>query len=356
MKKLGAAFLFFTGFCFASIYLQAQTPANLALQFSNGVVQLIISGTVSNSCTIQSATNLLTVNPWQYQSTIQLASNPQTFSDTNQTTGCARFYRIFTQELPTNVIPAANMIWISPGSFVMGSPTNEALRNSDETQHAVTLTHGFFIGKYPVTQSNYLALIGTNPSFFTTNNGYNDNPNRPVESVSWNDATNYCALLTQQEISAGRLSEGWSYRLPTESEWECACRAGTSTAVYYGNELKSGMANFDGRFEYDYVTGTINNPPGIYLEQTTTVGSYQSNAWGLYDECGNVYEWCQDWYGTYPTGNVSDPQGVVSGSYRVFRGGSWSDEGQFCRSAQRGEAAEDSTFGSLGFRIVLAPN
>ena len=130
-----------------------------------------------------------------------------------------------------------NMVWIPPGTFVMGSPTNEAERDSDETQHTVTLTQGFYMGKYAVTQGEYLALMGSNPSYFTTHD-YNGNPirpdlNRPVEQVSWIDATNYCAHLTQQEQAAGRLPAGWVYRLPTESEWEYACRAGTTTAFHY---------------------------------------------------------------------------------------------------------------------------
>ena len=148
---------------------------------------------------------------------------------------------------PMQTIP--NMAWIPCGTFVMGSPTSEAERNSDETQHTVTLTQGFYMGKYVVTQAEYLAVMGNNPSYFTTQDG-NGNPialdlNRPVELVSWDDATNYCAHLTQQEQAAGRLPAGWVYRLPTESEWEYACRAGTTTAFYCGSALRSGMANFN---------------------------------------------------------------------------------------------------------------
>ncbi len=333
---------------------RSQTPASLGLHLTNGYPQLGISGTVSNACTIQYATNLTQLNPWHYQANFQLTNSPALFLDTNQPPSPVHFYRVFTQQLPTNVVPVANMIWISPGTFIMGSPTNEALRTSDETQHTVTLNQGFYMGKYLVTQGDYLALIGSNPSFFTTNNGYVQNLNRPVEGVNWDDATNYCAQLTQQEALAGRLPLGWAYRLPTESEWEYTCRAGTTTALYYGNMLRSGMANFDGHSEYDSTLGTINNPAGINLAQTTTVGSYEPNAWGLSDMSGNVDEWCLDWYGTYPSGNVSDPQGPATGSFHVVRGGSWTYQGVLCRSAQRGSAF--GTINLLGFRLVLAPN
>jgi formylglycine-generating enzyme required for sulfatase activity len=241
------------------------------------------------------------------------------------------------------------MVWIPPGTFVMGSPASEAERNSDETQHTVTLTKGFYMGKYLVTQADYLAVAGSNPSYFT------GDLSRPVEQVSWYDATNYCGRLTQQEQAAGRLPAGWVYRLPTESEWEYACRAGTTTAFHYGNALWSGMANFYGLYEYDSSVGTIYNPSGIYLGRTTAVGSYQPNAWGLYDMHGNVWEWCRDWYGSYPAGSVTDPQGPGSGSYRVVRGGGWYGGARYCRSALRGFSFPSSRLYGVGFRVVLAP-
>ena len=266
------------------------------------------------------------------------------------------FYRV----RGTNSAPP-RMVWIPPGTFVMGSPTSEAERNLDETQHTVTLTKGFYMGKYAVTQGEYLALMGSNPSYFTTRD-YNGNAippdlNHPVEQVNWEDATNYCAHLTQQEQAAGRLPSGWVYRLPTESEREYACRAGTTTAFHYGNALHGGMANFYDYYEYDASVGDIyvSNPAVPWLPRTTTVGSYQPNVWGLYDMHGNVWEWCRDWYGSYPTGSVTDPQGPTSGSYRVIRGGCWSYYGGFCRSAYRYTyCGPSSRFGNLGFRVVLA--
>ena len=140
-------------------------------------------------------------------------------------------------------------------------------------------------------------------------------------------------MLTAREQAAGRLPAGWVYRLPTESEWEYACRAGTTTAFYFGSALRSGMANFYGYYEYDASVGDIYNPNGILPGLTTPVGSYQPNAWGLYDMDGNVWEWCRDWYGTYPTGSVTDPAGPASGSARVIRGGCWDSNAGSCRSA-----------------------
>lgn len=334
--------------------VQAQTPANLSLQVSNGLVRLNISGTASNACTVQFSTNLTKLNPWQYRTNFRLTNAATSFVDTNQPLPSSLFYRVFTQALPTNVVPITNMIWVSPGGFTMGSPTNEVLRSGDETQHTVTLTRGFYMGKYVVTQGAYQALIATNPSYFSPANGYVQNLQLPVEQVSWSDATNYCARLTEQEVLAGRLPTGWAYRLPTESEWEYAGRAGTPTAFYYGNALQSGKANFDGRYEYDSSVGTISNLTGINLSRTSSVGSYEANAWGFSDMCGNVFEWCSDWYGSYPGGNVSDPQGPATGTFHIIRGGGFSYQGVYCRSAQRGNASGFINY--LGFRVVLAFN
>jgi formylglycine-generating enzyme required for sulfatase activity len=144
--------------------------------------------------------------------------------------------------------------------------------------------------------------------------------------------------------------------LPTESEWEYACRAGTTTAFYLGSGLHSGQANFDGQYEYEAAVGTIYKPSGISIGQTTTVGSYAASGWGLSDMIGNVYEWCQDWYGTYPGGSVIDPQGAVSGSFRVLRGGGWYIVvARDCRSASRNFFDPGSGSLSFGFRVLLAP-
>ena len=142
-----------------------------------------------------------------------------------------------------------------------------------------------------------------------------------------------------------------------ESEWEYACRAGTTTAFYLGRALRSGQANFDGRYEYDAASGTISKPNGIHLDITTPVGSYAANGWGLYDMVGNVFEWCQDWYGPYPAGSVTDPQGPVTGPSRVIRCGCWCLSAWWCRSAFRdANSTPDNLNGDYGLRVVLAPD
>jgi formylglycine-generating enzyme required for sulfatase activity len=335
----------------------AQQPPGLSIQLSGGCANLTLTGDVGVSHTIQCLTNLTQTNDWLVLTNLTLTCSPCLVVDPAGTATGWRFYRAMATAQagpPANPNPG-RLAWIAPGTFVMGSPTTEARRNSGETQHGVTLTQGFYMGKYPVTQGEYQLVIGSNPSYFTPANGQLEDTNRPVEQVIWSDATNYCARLTQQENTAGRLPAGWVYRLPTESEWEYACRAGTTTAFHYGSALHSGMANFMGTWEYDAATGDIQTPAGTFLMVTTTVGSYQPNAWGLYDMHGNVWEWCQDWYGPYPADSVSDPQGPASGSARVQRGGSWYADGKSCRSAQRFSSSPSVSDYTIGLRIVLAP-
>jgi formylglycine-generating enzyme required for sulfatase activity len=218
------------------------------------------------------------------------------------------------------------------------------------------------MGKYEVTQREYLQVMGTNPSWF---NGvpdpegfdYGIDLNHPVERVNWHDATNYCFRLSEYERLAGRLPAGYTYRLPTEAEWEYTCRAGTTTPFHYGNELRSGVANFNGQYEYPPCGDdplSCYNPSGICLKRTTAVGSYGPNGWGLYDMHGNAYEWCMDWYGVYPGGSVTDPQGVATAPYRANRGGTLDLSANFCRSATRVWCDPTARYTDLGFRVVLA--
>lgn len=248
------------------------------------------------------------------------------------------------------VTPPTGMVWIPSGTFTMGSPATEALRYSFEgPQTLVTIGRGFWMGKFEVTQGEYLDVMGNNPSGFT------GDLRLPVEHVNWSDAVAYCTAMTQRERTAGRLPGGYVFRLPTEAEWEYACRAGTTTAFHYGQALRSGMANFEGHLEYDASVGTIENPSGNYLGQTSTAGSYAPNAWGLYDMHGNVWEWCQDWWTpSLPGGSVTDPTGPQSGSDRLIRGAAYPYRALHLRSAYREGGPPDSRTGHVGFRIVLA--
>jgi sulfatase modifying factor 1 len=241
------------------------------------------------------------------------------------------------------VVPQFNleMLWCPPGSFVMGSPKHEEDRDEDEIQHNVTLTKGFWIGKYEVTQAQWQKLMGNNPSAFK-------DPKRPVERISWYDATEFCERLTEHERNAGRLPSGMIYKLPTEAQWEYACWAGTQTVFFFGDALSCSQANLDG----DYPYGSASKIS--YLERTVPVGSYVANSWGIHDMHGNVWEWCSDWYGVYTPDPVTDPQGASIGLNRVYRGGSWGINGQYCRSAFRYWFAPDYKSNKLGFRVTLA--
>ena len=179
--------------------------------------------------------------------------------------------------------------------------------------------------------------MGDNPSNFS-------GKDLPVEKVSWEDAMAFCRKVNQMDSNKPR---GYVYSLPTEAQWEYACRAGTTTATAFGDSLSSREANFDG----DYPYGGASKGPG--LKRTTAVGSYRPNAWGFYDMHGNVYEWCHDRYGDYPGGSVTDPFGPSSGTYRVRRGGSWLDIGKLCRSALRFRFSPGFRDDYLGFRLSL---
>ena len=243
---------------------------------------------------------------------------------------------------PPAVTPGLTMVWIKPGTFVMGSPTGEVdhFEYYEGPQTVVTLTRGFWMGQHLVTQGEYVTVVGSNPSFFT------GDLNLPVESVAWSDATNYCGLLTQSERNAGRLSAGWVYRLPTNAEWEYACRALTTTRTYWGDD--PGYTNLVNQAWYN---GNSNG-------QTHPVGQKPANPWGLADMEGNLWEWCQDYFEVYPGGSVTDPQGPASypDGRRVGRGGSWYDDAIWCRSAARYDFLADNPWypEMMGFRVVLA--
>ncbi len=225
-----------------------------------------------------------------------------------------------------------DLLWVEPGTFVMGSPPEEPGRNRAEgPQTKVTLSRGFWLGKTEVTQAQYEALTGGNPSRFTA-----AGPDAPVERVSWIAAMAYCAKLTERERAAGRLPEGYVYTLPTEAQWEYSYRAGSTAAM---PPSLAAMA------WYDANSGETTHP----------VARLAPNAWGFHDLAGNVLEWCYDWYGDYPGGAVTDPAGPKEGYFRMARGGSWRTPLELGRYAARSggsSAREDYT---LGFRLALAP-
>ena len=225
---------------------------------------------------------------------------------------------------------ALELVWISPGTFMMGSPADEPGRDKAEGPvHRVTLTRGFWLGKTEVTQRQYAAVAGDNPSRFKE-----VGETAPVEEVSWLDAMAYCRRLTERERAAGRLPDGFEFTLPTEAQWEYACRAGT-TGAYGGNP--EDMAWHKGN------SGGTTHP----------VAGKQPNAWGLYDMYGNVLEWCRDWYGNYPRTAQVDPTGPDSGYFRMARGGSWKVE--VFRSATRAGGSAGRRDYTIGFRLALAP-
>ncbi|MGZ0173968.1 MAG: formylglycine-generating enzyme family protein [Planctomycetales bacterium] len=219
--------------------------------------------------------------------------------------------------------PAAPMrfVPIPPRTFTMGE---------GEEAHQVTLTKGFDLGQHEVTQEQYEAVIGTNPSQFK-------GPQNPVETVSWDDAVAFCRKLS--ELPAEK-SAGYVYRLPTEAEWEYACRAGTKTTYSFGDS-DSELGDYGW---YDKNSGKTTHP----------VGGKKPNAWGLYDMHGNVFEWCQDWHGDYRSGSVTDPTGSSSGSYRVIRGGCWyfPFPARFARSANRSWFSPGNRGFHVGFRVL----
>jgi len=273
----------------------AQTPVGLDLQLYAG---LSITGAVGTVYSIECVTDLAQTNDasaWRCLEFLQVPASPYLWTDkSSPATGLPgggqagrRFYRAVVFAAPTN------LVFIPPGTFRMGSPTNEVGRSDDEgPQTAVTISRGFWMGKCEVTQGEYLAVMGSNPSHFT------GDTNRPVERVTWFDATNYSATLTQRERAAGRIATNSVYRLPTEAEWEYACRGWTSTRFSYGDD------------------------PG---------------------------------YGPYPGGIAINPQGPETGSIRVIRGGTWGDN-VICRSAVRFVYGPGSAFLTVfGFRVVLAP-
>jgi formylglycine-generating enzyme required for sulfatase activity len=339
------ALLMAAGLWFGPLRASAVSPATLGLRFSLGTPSLTVTGTAGSTWSIQYASSLAPTNVWLVLTNLTLAGSKASAADGASPFKGQRYYRAALVQTLTNAV-ATNLAWIAPGTFVMGSPANEPGRDSDETQHTVALTKGFYMSTNLVTQDEYLAVMGDNPSYFNgVRNGtdYGTDLNRPVEYVNWYLASDYCALLTEQQQQAGAIPTNWVYRLPTESEWEYACRAGSTNEFSYGEDpTYTNLVNYAW---YDADSDGV----------TQDVGQLLPNGFGLYDMEGDVYEWCQDWYGAYPAGPVANPQGPSSGEYRVFRGGSWDDSPMYCRCAGRYSANPVSDLDIVGFRVVLAP-
>ena len=217
--------------------------------------------------------------------------------------------------------------WCPPGTFTMGSPVSEERRDHNETQHQVTLSRGFWMLETEVTQAMWEKVMGNNPSHFK-------GEKLPVENVSWNDCQEYIKKLNALLVGTLGAPAGYQFSLPTEAQWEYTCRAGTTTVYCFGNTLTQQQANFRSN-------------------QTKEVGSYPANAWGLRDMHGNVFEWCADWFGDYPSGAVTDPAGASSDSRRVIRGGSWIGSVLSSRSAFRYGIEPSDQMNYFGIRLAL---
>jgi formylglycine-generating enzyme required for sulfatase activity len=230
---------------------------------------------------------------------------------------------------------AMKFVLIPAGSYMMGSPASEPERDDDERRHRVSISKAFYMQTTEVTQKQWREVMGGNPSQFK-----NCGDDCPVEMVSWYDVQSFIRNLNEREGTD-------KYRLPTEAEWEYACRAGTNTPFFFGECLSTNEANYDGNYP---MPGC---PEGIYRKKPIPVCNFPANAWGLYDMHGNEFEWCQDWYGPYPLDGVTDPTGPSSGEKRVLRGGSWDGLVGHTRCANRHGYYPDRRNNSYGFRVAM---
>jgi len=265
------------------------------------------------------------------------------------------------------------LVYIPPGEFDMGSPDSEKDRGKSEKLHHVKLTQGFYMGAHEVTQAQFETVLGRNPSGFNKEGGGRssvsgqDTASFPVEYVTWFDAIEFCNALSKREglpeyyslqvttrkdsaltSAEVTINGGKGYRLPSEAEWEYACRAGSKQPFHFGDVLNGKEANVDGNNPYGTTT------KGTYLKRTCAVGSYPANAFGLYDMHGNVWEWCEDWYADN-AGDATDPKGPDSGIGRVLRGGSWHFFALHARAAYRSRLTPDFRNYFIGFRLARTP-
>ncbi len=228
-------------------------------------------------------------------------------------------------------------VFIPPGDFIMGSPLSEYERRPDEVRHLVKFAKGYYIQTTETTQGQWKKIMGKNPSHYDK-----CGDNCPVETVSWDDIQEFLNKLNVLEGSK-------KYRLPTEAEWEYACRAGTRTPFSCGRCLSTDHANYNGEYPYKGC------PDGKDRNKIIPVASLSPNPWGIYDMHGNVWEWCHDWMGPYSSRPVVDPVGPSTGEKRIYRGGSQNDKAEYSRSAFRGQFKPHRRSGSLGFRLAISP-
>ncbi len=257
-----------------------------------------------------------------------------------------------TQAGAEREVAGVKLCWCPPGHFRMGSPRDEPGRRPDEDQVEVTLTRGFWMGKYEATQRQWKFVMGKLPGELTAELPAGDD--YPVGNVNFAEAEAFCRQLTELGHQSGGLAADWEFRLPTEAQWEFACRAGTTTATSFGNQLSSKQANFKGK-PYNGAE------PGPSLNRAAKVGSYPANPWGLHDLHGNSFEWCRDWYHAQLPGGV-DPdlynasatavKNRTGDRSRVRRGGAWTDDGWPCRSAFRLRFEPERRYDHIGFRVV----
>ena len=339
--------LVYIAYCMALAQNEAQTPKRVDVTRVGSQITLTwdcVPGTQYNVYTTPSL-----AAPWSLPApqTQPLVATGHVLSWSTETLDENGFYRIL--ERP-GFVPS-NMVWIWPGSVLMGTPLGVG-PSLEQGETWVTLTRGFWMGIHEVTQGEYESATGENFSFFngdrtgaTLGGGlvgrdYGYDPRRPVEWVNWAYATNYCGLHSQWEREAGRLPDGWIYRLPTEAEWEYACRAGTTTQFSHGDDPD--FAELDAYAWYG----------GSGVDMTSPVGLKLPNPWGLYDMHGNVAEWCLDMIMNYPGGTVVDLQGELAGW--MVRGGDYGSEGFACGSGRRLNLGAHTATRQIGFRVVLA--
>jgi formylglycine-generating enzyme required for sulfatase activity len=293
------------------------------------IPELTIQGPAGSKAQVESAASLS--GPWTVWTNVVVNVDGVVLVDLSPGS-VTRFYRALEiQDSGQGLSPVIpeGFVQIHPGTYLMGSPTDEIGRSPDEVQHTVILNETFWISDHEVTQKEYSSVMGTNPSNWK-------GTNLPVERVTWNDAVAYCLQLTARERELGRISSRFEYRLPTEAEWEYAARAGTSESRYGQLSLIA------------WYSGTAGD------NKTHEVKKKQANAWGLYDMLGNVWEWCADWDGAYPTGVVINPVGPSSGSNRIQRGGGWGYTADFIRLAGRNRMDPGGWNQLTGFRPVLS--